>query len=305
VDMRPGTSLRDILIKEQEVLNFDRTLYMCRRIFASAPDGARIPMSMVYRKDLHNGSDGITPSTPKPLHLYGYGCYGTCVDPNFNRFILPYLNRGMIYCIAHVRGGGELGEEWYEQGKYLRTRNRFSDFIACAEHLVSHGFSTPEIMSCEGRSAGGLLVGSVANMRPDLFKAMLAGVPYVDAVVTMCDPSIPLVTAEWEEYGNPNSPKYFDYYLSYSPMDNVRAQPYPNILIKAGLHDPRVGYWEPAKWATKLRSLKTDSNVVIAKFDLESGHFSASDRYRKIKDCSFDQAFVLDKLGLAAVEPFK
>jgi oligopeptidase B len=304
LDMRAGACPRDHLIKQQEVLNFDRENYVCRRLFATAPDKTQIPMSLVYRKDLYGGKvlGGDGPPTPKPLHLYAYGSYGICIDPNFNRLVLPLLDRGMLYCIAHIRGGGEMGRFWYEeQGKYLTKRNTFSDFVACAEHLVDKGFTTPDQMSCEGRSAGGMLVGAVVNMRPDLFKAVVAGVPFVDVMTTMCDPSIPLTTNEWEEWGNPNVPKYFDYMLSYSPVDNVRAQHYPHILITAGLHDPRVAYWEPAKWASKLRSLKTDDNLVIAKFDLDSGHFSASDRYRYMKEKAYDQAFILDKLGLADV----
>lgn len=301
LDMRSGASPRDILVKEQEVPNFDRTQYVCRRVFATAPDKTQIPMSIVHRRDLYGdaGCVGATPPTPKPVHLYGYGSYGICIDPHFSRFVLPYLDRGMIYVIAHVRGGGEMGRFWYEEeGKYLTKRNTFSDFIACAEHLVDNGFTTPDIMSCEGRSAGGMLVGNVVNMRPDLFKAVIAGVPFVDIMNTMCDPTIPLTTNEWEEWGNPNEPKYFDYMLSYSPVDNVREQEYPNILITAGLHDPRVPYWEPAKWATKLRAHKTDNGVIIAKFDLDSGHFSASDRYRYMREKAYDQAFVLNQLGV-------
>jgi oligopeptidase B len=192
-----------------------------------------------------------------------------------------------------------------EHGKYLTKRNTFSDFIACAEKLVEDKYTTPMQMACEGRSAGGLLVGAVANMRPDLFRCIVAGVPFVDLMVTMCDATIPLTTNEWYEWGNPNARKYYDYMLSYSPLDNVRAQPYPHIVITAGLSDPRVAYWEPAKWASKLRHLKTEASeadggptVVVAKFDLDSGHFSASDRYKYLREKAFDQSFVLDKLGL-------
>lgn len=189
-----------------------------------------------------------------------------------------------------------------EQGKYLNKRNTFSDFIACAEHLVEGGFTSPEMLACEGRSAGGLLMGNVVNMRPDLFKIAVCGVPFVDLMNTMCDPSIPLTTGEWEEWGNPNEAKYHDYMLSYSPYDNVREQPYPNLLILAGLYDPRVAYWEPTKWASKLRAMKTDSNDIIMKMDTEAGHFSASDRYKYLREKAFEQAVVLDKLGLAAAE---
>lgn len=291
-------------IKQKEVLNFNGELYTTKRAFATASDGAKIPISIVFRKDLFSGSfdDGKAPHTV-PMMLYGYGSYGICIDPGFDARILPYLDRGMAYAIAHVRGGGEMGRHWYEkQGKYLNKRNTFTDFIACAEHLIDNGFTVPKQLAIEGRSAGGLLMGTVLNMRPDLFQVAVAGVPFVDVMNTMCDPSIPLTTGEWEEWGNPNEAKYFHYMLSYSPMDNIIAQEYPNILITAGLHDPRVAYWEPAKWASKLRSLKTDNNEVIVKMDLESGHFSASDRYKYLREKAWEQAYVLDKLGLRDVE---
>jgi oligopeptidase B len=287
-------------IKQKDVLNFNGDLYTTRRAFVAASDGTQVPISMVYRKDLFNGEfkDGKAPH-PVPTMLYGYGSYGICIDPGFDAKILPYLDRGMLYCIAHVRGGGEMGRHWYEkQGKYLNKRNTFSDFIECAEHLVDNGYTTPSTLAIEGRSAGGLLMGTVLNMRPDLFQVAVAGVPFVDVMNTMCDPSIPLTTGEWEEWGNPNEAKYFHYMLSYSPMDNVIAQDYPNILITAGLHDPRVAYWEPAKWASLLRKVKTDSNEVIVKMDLESGHFSASDRYKYLREKAWEQAYVLDKVGL-------
>ena len=210
----------------------------------------------------------------------------------------------MVYAIGHIRGGGENGRTWYEVGgKYLTKRNTFSDFVACAEALIDGGWTKPEMLAAEGRSAGGLLMGNVANMRPDLFKALVAGVPFVDLMVTMCDPTIPLTTGEWEEWGNPNENKFFDYMLSYSPIDQVRAQPYPSILITAGLHDPRVAYWEPTKWASRLRSLMTngDESHIVCKFDLDSGHFSASDRYKYLREKAYDQAFVLEKLGLKDV----
>jgi oligopeptidase B len=307
LDMDMNDMSSKTLIKEQAVLNFDRSLYVCRRVYATAPDKTQIPMSIVHRKDLYEGdgeskegASGEIPPAPKPAMLYGYGSYGICIDPGFHKLILPYLDRGMIYCIAHIRGGGEMGRYWYEeQGKYLNKRNTFQDFISCAEHLVDSGFTTPSTLAAEGRSAGGLLMGNVVNWRPDLFQAIVAGVPFVDLMNTMCDPTIPLTTGEWEEWGNPNEDKYFDYMLSYSPYDNVRAQPYPNILITAGLFDPRVAYWEPAKWASKLRSLKTGDNKVLCKFDLDSGHFSASDRYKYLREKAFDQAFVLSMVGLA------
>jgi len=252
---------------------------------------------MVYAKSVFEQD----PDGPKPCMLYGYGSYGICVDPGFDAHVLPYLDRGVVYCIASVRGVGEMGRYWYEeQGKYLTKRNTFTDFIACAEHLIEKGITAPDRLAIEGRSAGGLLVGSVLNMRPDLFCVAVACVPFVDVMNTMCDPSIPLTTGEWEEWGNPNEWKYFDYMLSYSPYDNVRRMPYPDILITAGLWDPRVAYWEPAKWASKLRvnNMSLTSEILL-KMDLEVGHFSASDRYRYKREKAFEQAVVLDKLRLA------
>ena len=282
------------LVKQKECLHFDSSVYVCKRMWAKANDGTRVPMSMVHRKDVD-----IHGATATPTMLYGYGSYGVCIDPQFHRMILPYIDRGMLYVIAHVRGGGEMGRYWYEeQGKYLNKRNTFSDFINCAEHLVDNGITAPDKLAIEGRSAGGLLMGAVLNMRPDLFKIAISGVPFVDCVNTMCDPSIPLTTGEWEEWGNPNEAKYFDYMLSYSPYDNVREQPYPNILITSGLYDPRVAYWEPTKWISKLRTLKTDSNSILLKMELDAGHFSASDRYKYYREKSFEQAVVMDHLGL-------
>jgi oligopeptidase B len=261
--------------------------YVCERRFAKAPDGTMIPMSVVFRKDLDV-------SKPQPCMLYGYGSYGICLDPEFSISYLPYLDRGMVYAVAHVRGGGEMGRRWYEVGaKYLTKRNTFQDFVSCAEALIEAKVTTPQQLACEGRSAGGLLIGAVLNMRPDLFSCAIAGVPFVDVMTTMCDPSIPLTTGEWEEWGNPNEYKYFEYMKSYSPIDNVARQAYPHIFIHAGLHDPRVAFWEPAKWAAKLRMEKTDTNDVLLKMEMDSGHFSASDRYKYWKEMALQQAFVV------------
>ena len=282
-----------ILIKQKEVLNYDPSLYVSKRIMAKANDGEFIPITLTHRKEVKIGTGNT------PTFLYGYGSYGLSMDPGFKSGILPYLDRGMVYAIAHIRGGGEMGNEWNEvHGKYLNKRNTFSDFINCAEHLIKENVTKPEKLAIEGRSAGGLLMGAVLNMRPDLFKVAIAGVPFVDIMNTMSDPSIPLTTGEWKEWGNPNEYKYFDYMLSYSPYDNVREQSYPNILILGGLYDPRVPYWEPAKWASKLKTLKTDNNDVLLKTDMNSGHFSSSARYKNLKDKSFEQAFVFYHLGL-------
>lgn len=288
----------------QEIPGLDPTRYECRRLFATAPDGTRIPMSVVCLKGLLEGS-GSSSSQPRPCVLYGYGSYGICIDPSFSPHILPYLDRGVVYVQTNIRGGGEMGRYWYEeQGKYLNKRNTFSDFIACAEHLIAEGITSRDLLAVEGRSAGGLLMGVVLNMRPDLFRIVVAGVPFVDLMNTMCDATIPLTTGEWEEWGNPNEWKYFDYMLSYSPYDNVRQLPYPDVLITAGLHDPRVAYWEPTKWASKLRVNGTNgSSKVLLKMDLEVGHFSATDRYKYRKEKAFEQSVVLEKLGLAAAAP--
>ena len=281
------------MLKQKEVLNYDASLYTTKRIMAKANDGTMIPMSLVYRKSVDT-SRGDTPTL-----IYGYGSYGSSIGGYFDASILPYLDRGMVYAIAHIRGGGEMGRYWYqEQGKYLNKRNTFSDFINCAEHLIETKLTNPSKLAMMGVSAGGLLMGAVMNMRPDLFKVAVAKVPFVDIMNTMSDASIPLTTAEWEEWGNPNEYKYFDYMLSYSPYDNVRAQGYPNVWISCGLNDPRVPYWEALKWASKLKTMKTDENEILVKIEMEAGHFSASNRYEHLEAQSLEQAFVLYHLGL-------
>lgn len=289
-DVNPATHDK-VAVKVKEVGGgFDPSKYTVERRYATAPDRVQVPLSIVYRKDLDM-------SKPHPCMLYGYGSYGLSMDPEFSIKPLPYTERGMIYCVAHIRGGSELGREWYELGaKYLTKRNTFSDFIAAAEYLIGMGMTTTAQLACEGRSAGGLLMGAVLNMRPDLFQAAIAGVPFVDVMTTMCDPSIPLTTGEWEEWGNPNEHKYYDYMRSYSPMENVCRQRYPHIMIQAGLHDPRVAYWEPAKWVAKLRAHKTDDNELLLNMDLESGHFSAKDRYKYWKESAIQQAFICKHL---------
>lgn len=293
-----GLSHRHQVVKKKIVAGFDPSDYVVERLCATAPDKTSIPLSIVHHKDVDISGGG---AGPHPCLLYGYGSYGLSMDPSFSIKPLPYMERGMVYVVAHIRGGSEMGRAWYEVGaKYLTKRNTFSDFIAAAEFLVEKGITTPKMLACEGRSAGGLLIGAVLNMRPDLFHVALAGVPFVDVMTTMCDPSIPLTTGEWEEWGNPNEYRYFDYMLSYSPMDNVRAQEYPNIMVQAGLHDPRVAYWEPAKWVSKLRETKTDHNEVVLNMDLESGHFSAKDRYKYWKEMAIQQAFVCKHLKCVA-----
>lgn len=281
------------VLKRKTVPNYDPSLYACERLEAKHPDGTAIPMSVVYRKDKRTDGSG-----PRPLHLYGYGSYEISIDPDFRSTILPLLDRGVTYVIAHIRGGGEMGRSWYEDAKYLNKKKTFEDFVACAQFLVNEKHTSPSLMTCEGRSAGGLLMGAVLNMRPDLFVGAIAGVPFVDVLNTMCDATIPLTTGEWEEWGNPNEEKYFQYMSEYSPYDNVKAQDYPSVLVTSGLYDPRVAYWEPTKWVAKLRDLKTDNNDLLLKMDLDTGHFSASDRYHYLREKAFDTAFLLDKLGL-------
>ncbi|XP_045808819.1 protease 2 [Trifolium pratense] len=289
-DMKAGIS---VLKKIDSVLGgFDATKYVTERQWARALDGTLIPMSLVYRKDLVklDGSD--------PLLLYGYGSYEICIDPSFKSSRLSLLDRGFIYVIAHIRGGGEMGRQWYENGKLLKKKNTFTDFIACAEHLIEKKFCSKERLCINGRSAGGLLIGGVLNMRPDLFKSAVAGVPFVDVVTTMLDPTIPLTTSEWEEWGDPRKEEFYFYMKSYSPVDNVKAQNYPHILVTAGLNDPRVLYSEPAKFVAKLRDLKTDDNILLFKCELGAGHFSKSGRFEKLQEDAFTYTFFLKTLNL-------
>lgn len=280
------------LKKQYEVLGgYDPSLYKSERIFAKASDGTMIPISLVYR-------EGMVKDGNNPLYLRGYGAYGISAEPGFSSNRLSLLERGFIYAIAHVRGGGEMGRYWYEDGKLLKKRNTFTDFIACAEHLIAEKYTSSDKLVIYGGSAGGLLVGAVTNMRPDLFKAVIADVPFVDALNTMLDPSIPLTVIEYEEWGNPNEEEYYDYMKSYSPYDNVEAKDYPHMLVTAGLNDPRVQYWEPAKWTAKLRALKTDKNILLLKTKMGEGHMGASGRYDYLKDIAFEYAFIFDLFGI-------
>ena len=280
------------LMKQTKVPGYDASLYTSERIFATAKDGTQIPISLVYRKTAWDG-------TPTYCHLYGYGSYGITVEPTFSTTRLSLLDRGMVYAIAHIRGEEIYGRSWYEDGKFLNKKNTFTDFVSCAKHLIAENYTQPEKLSTEGRSAGGLLMGAVLNMAPELFHAALAGVPFVDVVNTMLDESIPLTTGEFEEWGNPKDEEYYHYILSYSPYDNVAKQDYPAILVTAGLNDPRVQYWEPAKWVAKLRDNKTDNNPLYLHMHMGAGHFASSGRYAYLKDLAFDYAFILDQLGIA------
>eukprot|EP00178_Gracilaria_changii_P007691 TRINITY_DN2415_c0_g1_i1.p1 TRINITY_DN2415_c0_g1~~TRINITY_DN2415_c0_g1_i1.p1 ORF type:complete len:793 (-),score=83.18 TRINITY_DN2415_c0_g1_i1:2392-4770(-) len=283
-------------LKEQEVPAYNRELYKTERLEAISPDGTAIPISLVYN------IKAISESGPNKLHLYGYGSYEISIDPSFSMTRLPMLDRGVIYAIAHIRGGGEFGREWYESAKFETKAKTFEDFCACAEHLVDTGRTTPRLLSIEGRSAGGLLIGAVLNMRPELFKAAIAGVPFVDVLNTMSDPSIPLTTGEWQEWGNPHESKYYEAIKKYCPYSNVGPKPYPAVLILAGLYDPRVMYSEPMKWAAKLRKYTTRSDPILLKVDMSSGHFSASNRYSHLSEKAFDMAWLLRQLD-APEEP--
>ena len=280
------------LLKQQEVVgDFSPENYRAERLYARAEDGTRIPISLVYRTNLDR-------SKPAPLLLYGYGSYGYSMNPTFNSARLSLLDRGFIFAIAHVRGGQELGRQWYEDGKLLKKKNTFTDFIACAEYLLSEGYTTTEQLFAMGGSAGGLLMGAVINMRPDLWKGVIAAVPWVDVVTTMLDDTIPLTTSEYDEWGNPNDKTYYEYMLSYSPYDNVEAKAYPAMLVLTGLHDSQVQYWEPAKWVAKLRALKTDDNPLLLKCDMSTGHSGASGRFKRYKETALEYAFILDLAGI-------
>ena len=281
------------LMKQQEVLGgFNPGDYHAERLSAVAADGVRIPISLVYRKGVQKNGDN-------PLLLYGYGSYGASTDPNFSSVRLSLLDRGFIYAIAHIRGGQEMGRAWYEDGKLLKKKNTFTDFIACAEHLIAEKYTRPEKLFAMGGSAGGLLMGAVVNMRPDLFKGVVAAVPWVDVITTMFDSSVPLTTSEYDEWGNPNNKEYYDYMLSYSPYDNVEAKNYPALLVTTGLHDSQVQYWEPAKWVAKLRAMKTDSNPLLLSTNMEAGHGGASGRFRRYRETALEYAFFLSLAGVS------
>ncbi len=301
-DTRIGAST---LLKQLEIPGgFDRALYASERIHATAADGVKIPVSLVYRKDKFSrerGTGAVAPDSspaPNPLYVYGYGSYGYSLPLGFSSNRLSLLDRGMVMAYAHVRGGGDLGKPWHDAGKMLSKRNSFTDFIACVEHLTAARYGDPARVAAEGGSAGGLLMGAVANMRPELFRAVLSHVPFVDVMNTMLDASLPLTVPEYEEWGDPNQEKYFRYMLSYSPYDNLRAAAYPAMLIRTSLYDSQVMYWEPAKYVARLRTLKTDANRLLLVTNMEAGHGGASGRYDYLKEIAFDYAFLLRELGI-------
>lgn len=279
-------------LKEQEIPSgFNPDDYTVERLWATADDGTKVPMAIVYKK-------GLRKNGKNPALIYSYGSYGASSDVYFSTSIYSLIDRGFVYGIAQIRGGSDLGEQWYEDGKLLKKKNTFTDFISCAEKLVEERYTSPEKLAAMGGSAGGLLMGAVANMRPELFNTIVAHVPFVDVINTMLDTSLPLTTQEYEEWGNPNEEKYYRYILSYSPYDNVTAQNYPNILATGGLNDSQVGFHEPAKWVAKLRDYKTDDNIVLLYMNMDSGHGGATGRYDRIKETAFEYAFILDRVGI-------
>jgi oligopeptidase B len=292
-DVSTGTST---LLKELEIPGgFERTRYRSERVFATAPDDVRIPISLVYRADLKGHGTN-------PLHIYGYGSYGYPLPVSFNSNRLSLLDRGFVLAYAHIRGGGDMGKPWHDAGRLLHKKNTFTDFVAATEHLTAEGYGDPKRVSIEGGSAGGLLMGAVVNMRPDLYRAVISHVPFVDVMNTMLDASLPLTIGEYEEWGDPNDQKYFEYMLQYSPYDNLKPGKYPAILVKTSLNDSQVMYWEPAKYVAKLRTLKTDAQVLLLHTNMSAGHGGASGRYDYLKEIAFDYGFLLRELG---VEPLK
>lgn len=287
LDLKTGKKKR---LKQQEVPNYDASLYKTERIFATSHDGMKIPIILTYKKTLKKNSTA-------PLHLIGYGSYGMPYDPHFSFVRFSLIDRGYVTAVVQVRGGGEFGRTWYEDGKYLKKKNTFKDFIAGAEHLIKQKYVHPKKISIQGGSAGGLLMGAVLNKRPDLFQVVTADVPFVDVLTTMLDESIPLTVGEFLEWGNPKKKTYYDYMKSYSPYDNVKKTSYPDILVTAGLNDPRVQYWEPAKWVQKLRknNMNKDS-VILLKTEMGAGHSGPSGRYNRLKDIAFDYSFILSHI---------
>jgi oligopeptidase B len=288
IDFNMKTKEKEVM-KEQQVLGnkFDKNNYIEERVWATAQDGTKVPISMVYRKELKK--DGSN-----PLLQYAYGSYGYSMDATFSSTRLSLLDRGFIFAIAHIRGGEDLGRQWYEDGKLLNKKNTFTDFIECSNLLIAEKYTSPSHLYAEGGSAGGLLMGVIANMAPELYNGIIAQVPFVDVVTTMLDDTIPLTTGEYDEWGNPNIKKYYNYIKTYSPYDNVKAQDYPSIYVSTGLHDSQVQYWEPAKWVAKLRVFKTDNNAIYLDTNMNAGHGGASGRFEALKELAKEFSFLLD-----------
>jgi oligopeptidase B len=289
-DMEKGTST---LLKQKEVPGgYDPKKYQVEQLYAVASDGVKIPVSVLRLKTAKLDGTG-------PLYLYGYGSYGISIDMFFNANIFSMVDRGAVTAVAHIRGGGEMGKGWHDAGKMMNKKTTFTDFITCAEDLVKRGYGSKDRLVIEGRSAGGLLMGAVLNMRPDLFKAAIVGVPFVDVINTMLDESLPLTVGEFEEWGNPKEKAAYDYMITYSPYDNIEAKTYPNMLVKTSFNDSQVMYWEPAKYVAKMRATRTDHNLVLLKTNLSpAGHGGASGRYDRLKEAAFDYAFILTQMGI-------
>ncbi|MBN2596538.1 MAG: S9 family peptidase [Marinifilaceae bacterium] len=291
IDYNMTTKVKTVMKQQEVVGDFDKSNYEAKRIWATAEDGTKVPVSLVYRKDKFKKGTN-------PLWLSAYGSYGSSSDVYFSSVRLSLLDRGFVVATAHVRGGQEMGRYWYEDGKLLKKKNTFTDFNTCAEYMVSEGYAAKDKVFAWGGSAGGLLMGAISNMRPDLYKGIIAAVPFVDVVTTMLDESIPLTTGEFDEWGNPKNKEYYDYMLSYSPYDNVEAKDYPAMLVTTGLHDSQVQYWEPAKWVAKLRDMKTDHNPLLIKINMDFGHGGASGRFERYHEVALEYAFVLDLVGI-------
>ncbi|TBM19027.1 S9 family peptidase [Hafnia paralvei] len=279
------------LLKQQEVKNFDSGAYRSERLWVSAHDGVQVPVSIVYRQDMFKAGQN-------PVLVYGYGSYGSSMDPAFSISRLSLLDRGFVFALAHIRGGADLGQQWYEDGKLLHKQNTFSDFISVTQHLVDEQYANPKQVYAMGGSAGGLLMGAVVNQAPQLYHGIVAQVPFVDVVTTMLDESIPLTTGEYDEWGNPNDAEYYHYIKQYSPYDQVKAQDYPHMLVTTGLHDSQVQYWEPAKWVAKLRDMKTDNNQLLLYTDMDAGHGGKSGRFKAYEDIALEYAFMLALAGI-------
>jgi oligopeptidase B len=284
------------LLKQDPVPGYDASQYVTERLWATARDGTKIPVSLVYRKGFRK--DGTA-----ALLQYGYGSYGASMDPGFNNGVVSLLDRGMVYAIAHIRGGEEMGRAWYENGKLFKKQNTFTDFIDVTDFLVKEGYAAKDRVAAHGGSAGGLLMGAISNMAPDRYRVILTEVPFVDVVTTMLDPSIPLTTNEYDEWGNPEKKEYYDYMLSYSPYDNLKAQAYPAMFVGTGLWDSQVQYFEPAKYVAKLRDVDTSGHTVIFRTNMDAGHGGKSGRFRRHKERAEMYAFMLDQLGLAPKSP--
>lgn len=280
------------LLKQTEVLGgFSSDNYVTERLNATARDGVQVPISLVYRK-------GLEKNGQNPLLQYGYGSYGYSMEASFRSSVVSLLDRGFVYAIAHIRGGQEMGRQWYEDGKLLKKKNTFNDFVDCSQYLIKQNYSSSEKLFAMGGSAGGLLMGAVVNQAPNLYKGVVAAVPFVDVMTTMLDETIPLTTGEYDEWGNPNEKEYYDYMLSYSPYDQVEAKNYPNMLVTTGLHDSQVQYWEPAKWVAKLREMKTDNNVLLLHTNMEAGHGGATGRFKRFRETARNYVFLMDLIGI-------